>query len=62
MALCVKFHVQTLCSLGVMSEKPSWKLGNMFPPFYKTINNINTVFSYYFQKRYKFAIFSLWMI
>ena len=28
MALCVKFHVQTLCSLGVMSEKPSRKLEN----------------------------------
>ncbi len=26
-----------------------------FPPFYKTVNNINIVFSNYFQKRYKFA-------
>ncbi len=28
-ALCVKFHVQNLSSLGEISENPSWKLENV---------------------------------
>ena len=53
----MKFHAQTLCSLGVPSGKPCWKLENVVSTIYKTINNINIVFSNYFQKKYKFAIF-----
>ena len=49
-----------LCSLGEISEKPSQKLGNMVITILKTIDNINIVFSNYFQKRYKFSIFSPW--
>ncbi len=57
----MKFQVSTLCSLGEIGEKPSRKLENVVSTILKTINNINIVFYYYFQRRYKFAIFSLWM-
>ncbi len=61
--LCVRFHVQTLCSSGVMSEKTLLEMRKHgFHHFVKTINNINNVFFNYFQMRYKFAILSPWMI
>ncbi len=41
----MKFDAQTRCSLGEISEKPSWKLQNVVSTIYKTISNINTVFS-----------------
>ena len=41
----MKFDAQTRCSLGEISEKPSWKLENMVSTIYKTISNISTVFS-----------------
>ncbi len=36
----MKFHAQSLCSLGEISEKPSWKLENLVSTIYKTISNI----------------------
>ncbi len=48
------------CSSVEISENPHGNEKTWFPPFYKTINNINTIFSNYFQKRY--AIFSQFMM
>ncbi len=42
--LCVKFYVQSQCSLGEISEKPSWKLENVVSTIYKTTSNINIIF------------------
>ncbi len=53
---------QSRCSFGEINEKPSWKLENVVSNIYKTISNINIVFSNCLQIRYIFAIFSPWMI
>ncbi len=37
--------MQTRCSLGEISGKPSWKLENVVSTIYKTISNISIVFS-----------------
>ncbi len=51
-ALCVKFYAQSRCSLGEISENPAWKLENVVSTIYKTISNINIVFSNCLQMRY----------
>ena len=53
----------TLCSLAKLHnyekswENPLVNKKTWLAPFYKTINNINIIFSDHFQKRYKFGIF-----
>ena len=48
----MKLYVQTRCSLGEISEKPSCKLENVVSTIYKTISNTNIVFSNCVQMRY----------
>ncbi len=51
------YIIVKVCALGEISEKLSWKLENVVSTIYKTISNINIVFSNYLQIRYIFAIF-----
>ncbi len=55
--LWVKCKVQSRCSLGEISEKPSCKLENVVSTIYKKISNINSVFTNCLQMRSIFAIF-----
>ena len=61
-ALCVKFYVQSQCSVGEINEKPSWKLENVVSTIYNTISNINIAFSNCLRMRYIIAFFSPWMM
>ncbi len=58
----MKFYEQSRYSFGEISGKPAWKLINVVSTIYKTISNINIVFSNCLQTRYIFATFSPWMI
>ncbi len=51
-ASCVVWRFMHKLCVGEISEKPSRKLETWLPPFYKTMNYINIVFSNYLQKRY----------
>ena len=47
-------------TLGEINRNVAWKLETVVTTLNKTINNVSTIFSLYFQTRYMFA-FSLWM-
>ena len=58
--LCVKWHAQNLWR-GEISENRlgTWKSENVITIFYKTMSNINTIFSNCLQKEIQICIFPL---
>ena len=53
----VKFGMNVTNTSGEINGNVAWKLENVATTLNKTINNISTMFSYYFKTRYKFAVF-----
>ena len=58
----LKFGVNIPNTSGEINVNIAWKLENVVTTLNKAINNISTIFSYYFLTRYKVSFFfSLWM-